>query len=147
MIVREATIDDVPAIVATGQRFIRGSVYRDLIGENPEQLGAFATWLLEQPDGAIWVLEHDGTVRGLLGATAFVHPMDGTLTASEMCWWVDPDVRGHGLKLLRAFEAWARTRGAHKTLVVAPTPDVERLYERLHYAKVETSYERILACQ
>ena len=146
MTTRLATVDDVPGIVAAGQRFIRGSVYQRLIGENPAQLGSFATWLIEHPDGAAWVLEHEGVVRGMLGATAFTHPMDGTMTAAEMCWWVDPEVRGHGLTLLRAFEAWARERGARKTIMVAPTPEVERLYERLHYAKVETSYERMLTC-
>lgn len=146
MTVREATVDDVPGIVATGQRFIRGSVYGRFLGENPAQLELFATWLIAQPDGELWVLEHDGAIRGLLGATVFVHPMDGTVTASEMFWWTDPEVRGHGLKLLRAFETWARERGARKTTVVAPTPDVERLYERLHYAKVETSYERMIPC-
>jgi GNAT superfamily N-acetyltransferase len=146
MIVREATVDDVPGIVAAGGRFIRGSVYQRMLGENPAQIGSFATWLINHPDGAAWVLEHDGAVRGILGATVFVHPMDGTLTAAEMCWWVDPEMRGHGLKLLRAFETWARDRGARKTVVVAPTPDVERLYERMHYAKVETSYERLIPC-
>jgi RimJ/RimL family protein N-acetyltransferase len=146
MTLREATRSDVPAIVATGQRFIQASSYARALQDNPEQFMAFVAWLIEDPQGQVWVLEHRGSVCGILGATSFVHPMDGLPAAAEMFWWVDPETRGHGLKLLRAFEAWARARGARKVIVAAPTPDVERLYERLHYTRVETSYERMIAC-
>lgn len=143
MRVRQATVDDVPAIVATGDRFVQDTVYREALADNPAQRAHFVTWLVTTPDGAVWVLEDQDTVVGILGGMIYAHPMDGRRTAAEMFWWVDPGARGHGLKLLRAFERWAVAQEAEKVVVAAPSSEVERLCERLHYVKREVSYERM----
>ena len=142
MILREAQLEDTSDVVAAGQRFIRASSYSQALEDRPEEFARFVAWLIDDDQGAVWVLEQDGAIKGILGAVAHPHPMDGLLTASEMFWWVDPDVRGHGLKLLRAFEAWATRLEARKMVLSAPTPDVERLFERLHYTRTEASYQR-----
>lgn len=60
--------------------------------------------LIASPDGAVWV-SGGGFIAGSLQPT-IISP---TPIAMEHGWWASD---GSGLRLLRAFEAWARERGA-----------------------------------
>ncbi|KKL26893.1 hypothetical protein LCGC14_2390670, partial [marine sediment metagenome] len=37
--IREATPDDIPRLVEMGRRFVSESSYKEVISENPEQMG------------------------------------------------------------------------------------------------------------
>jgi GNAT superfamily N-acetyltransferase len=139
--IREAVIADVPRLVEMGCRFI--AAYPDRIATNPAQLDHLARWLIDGA-GVIFVSERTGAVTGMLGAVIFPHPMSGQRTASEMFWWVEPDSRGEGIKLLKRMEQWAQAEGAERILMIAPTLAVGHLYNRLGYTAIETSYVRTL---
>jgi GNAT superfamily N-acetyltransferase len=64
--------------------------------------------------------------------------------AFEVVWWVEPEARGDGVRLLRAAEDWAIEQGIGKMQMVAPNERVGALYERMGYLPVETSYQRTL---
>lgn len=66
--------------------------------------------------------------------------------AQEVVWWVDPAHRGNSLHFLREFEQWATLRGVFAIEVksLAKFPEVEKLYERAGYARLETSWVRWL---
>ncbi len=143
--IRRATFADLPRIVAMGERFLR-EVYAGRLTHppDPERLRATAMWLLEDCDRAVFVAELDDKVIGMLGLFLHPHPFTGEQAASEMFWWVEPEHRGSGLKLLRAATAWAREAGATLLQMVAPGADVARAYEAMGFTKVETSYARRL---
>lgn len=62
--------------------------------------------------------------------------------AQEVAWWVDPAHRGNSIGMLRAYEQWAISKGvfAIEMKSLAVFPDTERLYERMGYAPLETSW-------
>lgn len=146
--IREATTDDLARIVAMGRRFRQETVYAQHVEENPGQMEATAMSLLASVTGVIAVAEQDGAIVGMLGAGLFTHPMSGVLFAGELFLWVEPEARGLGglgVRLLKWVEQWARDRGAMTMQMVAPTADVEALYDRMGYDRVEVTYQKGLA--
>lgn len=144
MILRLATADDVDALVAMGERFLE-SVYARKIHANADSLRAFSLGLIASPDAMVYVAESHSRVIGMMGMMRYVHPMSGELTASEVMWWMDPDRRGYGVRLFRVGEAWAHGSGATVIQMIAPSPEVERFYERVGYEPVERTYQRRIA--
>jgi len=66
--------------------------------------------------------------------------------AQEVVWWVDPAHRGNSVGMLREYEQWATLRGVFAIEVksLAKFPEVEKLYERAGYTRLETSWVRWL---
>lgn len=147
--IRLALHGDIPRAVAMGRRFIAETSYQGGIADNPERLALTAQRLIEGEDSALFLAEQDTGIVGMIGVYTYTHPYSDELFATELFWWMDPEKRGAGIRLLRAAEAWARERGAKVLQVVAPKSN-ERLgvlYERLGFARVETCYQRELLCQ
>ena len=139
--IRRATEEDLDALVSLGLAFHAGSPYRDRFSPTPERMRATAAWVLA--NGALFLAVREAPV-GMMGAVVMPDLFAGELYGSELFWWVNPDARGLGLRLLREAERWARSQGAVKFVLVAPDRRAEQLYERLHYAKTETVWERRL---
>jgi len=138
--IREATPDDIDQIAVLGERFIRESHYRQLIGINPEALRSVAEMLIREEHGLLLVDEFYGELAGMIGMIATVHPTSWEPVASELFWYVQPEVRGGGLKLLFAAEIWACETGCRRCIMVSPNERVAAIYERLGYELLETQY-------
>jgi GNAT superfamily N-acetyltransferase len=145
--IRDATLADVPQLVAMGQRFRTSSRYAAVLRDNPAQLARMAEGLIAGDHGHVWVSADDaGALSGMLGVIRFDHPMSGDLNVGELFYWVNPESRGNGVRLLRRAEAWARDQGAAAILMIAPDQtDVGALYARLGYTAVETAWSKRLA--
>ena len=100
--------------------------------------------LLESGTGTIILAEEDGAVDGAIGGVVYPEPYSGELVASEFFWFVRESSRGEGLRLYRAFEKWARDKGAVQIRMVhlhdSMPGKLSRVYERLGYTAVETHY-------
>jgi GNAT superfamily N-acetyltransferase len=142
--IRRATEQDIPRLIEMGQRFVAETEYRDLVDAKPEQLEHTISLMLASPANVVLVSESKEAVTGMLAAVVYEHPFSGTLTGSELVWWVDPEARGDGLRLLRAAEAWAKDAGASRMQMVAPNEKVATLYRRLGYVEMETAFQRSL---
>lgn len=142
--IRPAVLEDVPALVEMARRFL-GSVYRGRLSDDPAFLEGLAHQLLTLPGRTILVAERGEGLIGMIGMMVYPHPMSGDAMASEVCWWVEPQHRGVGMRLLKAAETWARAAGATTLQMVAPNPEVERFYQRVGFAQVETVYQRSLS--
>lgn len=146
-LIREADDADLNAIVAMGGRFLRGTDYRGRIDDRPEVRARLADELIRNPHGVILVAEEMGQMElvGFLALVLFDHPMSGQRFCTEMAWWVEPHARGRvGVQLLKQGEEWAKLHGAEVMQMVAPTPEVERLYEKKGYTAIERTYQRAL---
>jgi GNAT superfamily N-acetyltransferase len=141
--IRHASLEDVPALVAMGGEFIASSSYCGRLGDSPEARAALMCRLVEDEAGLLLVLDHDGP-RGMLGMVLYPHPLSGETIAGELFWWVDPAHRGHGVALLREAEAWAREHGAVKVQMIAPNDRVARLYQARGYAPLEQVLQKEL---
>ncbi len=143
--IRRATIEDRDWLVQMGRRFVKETDYAGLITINPERLSAAVVSILENPEGCVLVSTAAATPTGMIAMIAYDHPFSGERTAFEVVWWVEPEARGEGVKLLRAAEQWARDKGIKKMQMVAPNERVAAFYQRMGYAPVETSFQKELA--
>jgi RimJ/RimL family protein N-acetyltransferase len=144
-VIREATADDIPRLVEMGKRFLTETVYAGRVAINPAAMARTLHLLVASDGGGLFVSEQDGVVTGMIGLLLFEHPFTGELTAQELFWWVEPEHRGYGLRLLKRGEAWAAASGAQHVHMIAPTPAVGQLYERLGYGYLEAAYQKAMA--
>jgi Acetyltransferase (GNAT) family len=140
--IREAALADLADLVAMGQTFLRASPYASVLPENPTQIAALFTTLIEQDHGVMLVADHDGVLTGMIGIVVLPHHFSAEPMAMEACWW--STTPGDGVRLLKASERWARARGAVAMQMVAPTERVGALYARLGYGLIEYAYVRRL---
>lgn len=143
--IRAATLSDIASIVELGVAFMMESQYHTHLTVNELAHEKLARMLIEAPHGEIFIAERDGEIVGMIGVIATLHPHSGDSVMSELFWYVQPDARGAGPKLLLRAEAWARSNGVTRSLVVSPLHDgVSRLYTRMGYVPLETQYVKRL---
>lgn len=140
--IRAALQADIPRVVEMGRRFYRESGYAKHLAENPEQMRLLMEQVLAGE--GLLVAECDGKLIGMFGYVLFPHFVSGELIAAEVVWWMEPEHRGNGLKLLHFAEKRARAAGAKRLQMIAPNKQVARVYERLRYEFVEIAYQKAL---
>lgn len=145
--IREARSDDLPRIVAMFAEFVSSTQYARYVGNDPVHSAAMMERLIADKDKALFVVDSEDGVIGMLGVMVFTQPFSGETIASELFWWLDPKHRGHGVWLLRRAENWARFKGATRISMMAPAdkPRVAETYEAIGYSFVEKVYQRDLA--
>lgn len=142
-VIREATIADIPALVAMGQRFLTESDYSRVLRNNPAQMRVLCEQLLANPDGVIFVHEDaSGALTGMIGMLIFAHHLSAERVAGEMFWWVNPESRGSGRSLLRRVEQWATEHDAVKLQMISPSDQSGAFYARFGYAPIEIAYQK-----
>ncbi|WP_186187909.1 GNAT family N-acetyltransferase [Burkholderia gladioli] len=114
--IRDATVDDIPSLVELGARMAAESPRYRRLAFSGEKLAALFTRLIEWEDGFLMVAEHDGEQVGVMAACVLEHWMSTDRVASEFGLFVLPEHRGRpsALRLARAYQSWARTRGARE---------------------------------
>lgn len=156
--VRLATVDDLDALVAMGERFFAASPY---IGRMKLDLQALRDVLEGIVTGrsaipATALVAHgEGRLQGVLVAIVTSPWFDPTRrVATELAWWVDTGPRSDArwyiaARLQRAFEAWARAQGTDGVvmgeLLGTDTPEpstLGRFFSRCGYQLAERAYFR-----
>ena len=122
-----------------GRRFRSESSYSKYLSENPERMAQLAAHLIAK-DGLL-LAELEGAIIGMIGWILHSHFISGEWVAGEVFWWMEPEHRGHGLKLLDAVKQSARARGAKYLHMIAPSERIERLYRHLGYEFVESTWQ------
>jgi len=145
--IRLCTTDDLPVVADIGKLFFEeGKLPGKLI---PEVF--IRTWesFLTSGAGGILLLENDGAAIGMLGFLKYPDINDGETVMSETFWYVKPDQRGGGLRLLKRFEDIAREQGAKRVIMAhlknLMPAELEHLYVRRGYKPTETNYLKVLS--
>lgn len=146
--VRQGKYSDLDHIVDMACRFWNtGTVYSE--PACPDTIRDMAEGCIAE--GMMSVLEVSGSVVGF--ACGVVGPLVGTreaLAGTELAWWVDPNHRSgrNGISLLKHLEGLAKDRGVkywNMAFMESSMPEkVEKIYQRLGYAPVETLYGKVL---
>lgn len=145
IVVREAVESDIPRVVEMGRDFLTSTKYAQFTCFNSDAMAAVARLLINDENKVLFVAEKDGAVVGMLGLMLYPHPLSGEPFVGELCWWVEPSSRGRiGMMLLVRGERWAKDSGAFAYQMIAPTPEVASMYERLGFTPVEVSYYKRL---
>jgi aminoglycoside 6'-N-acetyltransferase I len=121
---------------------MRRALWPDIVGGDE---AADAEEWLARPDAVVLVAERPGGARlagfAEIGTRLYADGCDTSPVAYLEGWYVDPDARarGVGAALVRAGEAWARTRGYRELAsdALLENTDSQRAHEALGFAEVE----------
>ena len=146
--IRPATHDDLPAILAMGARFYATTSYAGVTPYCEESIGNLVGGLIET--GIFLVAERGGELVGMVGLAVAPFLFNNAINgAYEVVWWVNPEQRGSvlGMHLLRAIEPAAKAKGCRLIQMVRMAnspPQADALYMRQGYAHTETSFTKVL---
>jgi GNAT superfamily N-acetyltransferase len=144
--IRLLTIHDLPLASQLGPKFYaEGKLPGEFV---PEIFVGTWTALIERGLGFILGLFENSRLCGCIGAAVTKCLNDGKLTANEMFWFVTPEARGGGLRMVDEYEKEAVKRGAVRcsmALLKGLHPDaLGRFYERRGYKAFEIAYSKEL---
>ncbi len=140
--VRHATFDDVPRLIELGVKFYDDDGARTA---NPAELAQFAVSHIYEPSRVCFVA--GDPVAAVLCGLVTPHYLTGELTAFKTAWYAVPASRGHGAHLLRAFENWAKEKGARRLIVAGRQERTLQLLQRLDYRVLETVFAKDIPWQ
>jgi GNAT superfamily N-acetyltransferase len=142
-----ATVSDLPKIAPIAKEFFLASQF--LRRFELDRFVQVWTSLIESGTGVIFATEdHSGEWSGAIGGMIYPDLYSGVLVATEFFWFVREGHRGQGIKLYKAFEAWARERECSEIRMVHlmdSMPDkLERFYRHYGYVPAEQLYTKEL---
>jgi N-acetylglutamate synthase-like GNAT family acetyltransferase len=111
--VRDATAEDEDAVLEMARQFVAFAPYADTFTATDEELRMTISQFIMSAKS--FVAEVDGKVVGMLAAVLTpVWYAPSHKAAVELAWWVDPAHRKgmSGIRLVQAFEKWAKEQGA-----------------------------------
>lgn len=140
--IRTATPDDVFDILILAKEFSKEAPQSHKW--NKEKTEQFILSALQNTNMTIFVIDVDGEIEGALVGLLSELYMSYTVQATELAWFVSKDYRGKpaSLKLIKAFEKWAKESGANQVGMgdIEGISSLEKLYNRLGYKRAETVY-------
>ena len=144
MTIREATIEDMPAILTLGEEFFKVSGIPAFCRFNLKSCSILIRQLIQGDGATILVLEHAGEIVGILGAYLVLMPFNlDHINCQEMFWYIAPAHRGGtgALRLIKALFAWAEANGARSISMAAMEAQdrekVTKLYKAMKLQKLE----------
>lgn len=146
MIIRTATLADVPAIVELSSHFLLATPYGQVLPVEPEYLEHCASTVIEGT-GVIFLADAGERPVGFLAAYLGRHPFTGQVYVEELAWWMEPTARKGtaGPRMLWLLIEWARQSGAVVLKMVAPAgSDVGDFYLRHGFTHLESAFLKIL---
>lgn len=145
LVIREATIEDVPGCMPAARAFHAASPYGGLVFDE-KRTKQFLTGLISST-GKAWLALDDERIVGGLGGCLVRPYFSAGLMAQEMFWFMLPVERGGmaaGL-LLRKFEAWAKAEKADGLSLSAFTASrAEECLRRIGFIAGETAWWKAL---
>jgi GNAT superfamily N-acetyltransferase len=137
-----ATHEDFDTIYEMAMHFLEASPYKDL-GDKDTIAVLIGDILNSAPSERIIVFSEGGFIVGAVTPFLF----GPYRLATEVAWWVEPEHRGNGegLKLLEAFEYWAKNVAQAKLISMSSLDKtVEKYYRKSGYKLYERAYMKVL---
>jgi len=138
--IRNATLQDVPALVALGWLMHEESVYAPY-SYDPEKVSKMIEALITTRFGIALVAEQDGAVIGGFIGTVVEHWFGSDTVASDLALFIDPVYRAGrtGLKLIKRYIETATEKGASQIMLANSTgyksDRVARLFEAMGFKR------------
>lgn len=107
------------------------------------------TGFIGSGEGVMFYMEKDGEITGGIGGICAPDLHHPRVIAVETFWFVLPEHRGGGIKLLERFELWAKDKKCDLVALIHLSdsyPDIlEKIYLRRGYSLVEKHYLKEVA--
>ena len=143
--IREATIDEFRLVATMAKNFEDHTSY---VKVDVEHTIKEYKRIIESGTGIVFALIEDGKVVGGVGGVKFIDIHYPRLLAVETFWFVLPEYRGGGIKLLIRFEQWAKDNNCERVAFIHLSdshPEIlKKIYTRRGYTMVETHYEKVI---
>lgn len=143
MIVRPALPRDIPWIVDAAAEFAAEAYPGDPVDET--HVDGVVSMAMQSDDALVVVLDDDA-FAGCFLATMGANALTGKPVCAEVFFWVSPQFRGHGKKLLDYVENWASDRGCRGVALSRPesAERAGKVFEAWGYAPSERWYRKKL---
>ena len=142
MTVREATQDDAFDVLMLAHQF--GKEAPAGFKFSKDKVESFFDRVLADPTMVWFVSEDEDGIGGFIVGHFPDHPFNDILTAIELGWFVTKDKRRgtSAMRLVQAFESWAKEKGADWTALsdITGIQDLSQLYIRRGYQLAERSF-------
>jgi L-amino acid N-acyltransferase YncA len=148
--IRNATIEDIPAIAAIGAHFHAVAGWSDIAGYSADDCAKSIAAMMEAGSGLFVVADEDGEIAGMAGGVVFpLYFNSQHLSGQELFLWVEEQQRdGLGGNLLAALEDEARKAGCDSWSMIAldkvRPAATGALYKRRGYRAAEHSWMKRL---
>lgn len=110
--IRRATYEDIPMLMALGRQFHEEATYAKP-AFNEETIRETLVGLIES--GAVWIAK-----GGMIGVLPYREWISGKMIGGELFWWVLNKGNGVGGLLLDAAEEWVQEQGLKKFNLTIP---------------------------
>ncbi|HCW18831.1 GNAT family N-acetyltransferase [Achromobacter sp.] len=143
--IRPAQLSDIDGLLPIAAAMHAESRFR-VLDFSPDKMRSLFEHLAQNENGCLLVVEHEGGLHGVLAGGLAQDFFGQTVAAFEYGVYVSPARRGSmdGVRLVKAYLAWARERGAlyiNMGVTTGVTTDrTGALYERLGARKVGDLY-------
>lgn len=139
--IRNATLIDLPALLALGERMHAESPHFRQITFSAGKLAETLVDVLDSPNGFLMVGDAKGEIAGVMVGLAVEHWCSTDLVATDLALYVKPEFRGSMLaaRLIARYKSWAHALGAKIISVgISTGVNVEqtaRLYEAMGFKR------------
>lgn len=114
MMIRPATLDDLPRILELGELMHNESPRWSKLAFNRARAADFLARLILEDWGAVFVAEQAGEIIGGIAGTALPHWSSDDVLAQESVFFMAPGARGGmtAVRLVRKLKDWGEQAGA-----------------------------------
>jgi len=136
--VRLATLDDIPALLAMGEKFAEKAKLAEHVGYDPASMEDTFSRMIDAGE-PVFISD-----KGAIGALTFPHPFNHAHRgAQELFWWSEGC---DGLRLLNALMAYCEANCDSLSMITLEAIEPEktgRLYQRYGFRALEHSYVKV----
>lgn len=141
---RIATKDDFEDILRMARAFHEASPYKKTQFSERQCEAIFKKFLQKDQTELVIILACDPEPFGMIIGVRGSLPFSEDVACTELAWWVDVEKRGHkdSLRLVRAYEDWAKRVGADLTqlAMLDDLTDLTPFYNRMGFQRSEQSF-------
>lgn len=136
--IRQATVGDIPALLAMGEKFSERAKLQDHVGYDPDSMAATFRAMIEGGH-PLFISEN-----GAIGALQAQHPFNAShVFAQELFWWCEG---GGGLGLLDALVSHCEAHCDSLVMITLEAVEPERvgrIYTRKGFVPLERSFVKV----
>lgn len=138
MEIRNATIDDVDALVELGEMMHAESPRYRALTYDPVKVAGIALHLIYDPAAQVLVAEQDGQLIGMLAGMIVEHFFGDDCYATDYVFFVRPEHRGSSAapRLYRAWEELLKADGRVKEVSLGISTEIHPEHTRRFYARL-----------
>ena len=139
--IRDITPEDKPQVLRLVEMFFKERIERTGTFYSPIHAGDHFDLFIKHPGILALCAVDDGVIVGIIAGIASSIIFSKEVAMQEMIWYVQPDKRKCGLKLLREFEQRSKASGLTIVMMVGMSKDpIIDLYNRLGYVSMQETF-------